>query len=248
MAVALTQADGVSFVEHPQLARLQTALKSVDAGDRIVRGRLELFRYAQKRLSRRQQIDLEQRSPQSFSDSPLGPMSTDEPQCLLANLLGLMSQLFVDYDCTNLTPNDFQRCIDKHAVVNTINHNLAAIVDRIRGGFLTELWSAVQDAVDLSSCEVYALQPEGTFEPTDNALNSFNFFFVDAQHGRILYVGGLTQSRSRTHAVEGSESDVTLSDSLSNSSKGHGSSMGSSLHEGEYAFDSDGSRDDAMMD
>lgn len=239
-----------AFIAHPQLTQLSAMLKAIDAGDRIIRGRLELFSCSRRGLSRRQQQELQHRVPHCVDDSPLGPLASDSAQNLLANLTSLLSLLFVDYDCTTLTPDDFERCADKHAVVNTINHSLAAVVDRVHQGFLGEFWHAVQDAIDLQACEVFALQPtSGTFGPTDNSLMSFHYFFIDLQRGRILFIGSVTRSRASAAAgAADSESEVTLSqDGSGSSNKEQGSNMGSSLEEGEYCFSSDDNADDQMM-
>mmetsp|Transcript_3538 Transcript_3538/g.5813 ORF Transcript_3538/g.5813 Transcript_3538/m.5813 type:complete len:255 (+) Transcript_3538:265-1029(+) len=238
------------IVEHPQLSQLSAMLKAIDAGDRIIKGRLELFRCSSRALKRCQLEEIHRRCPETFADSPLGPLASDTAQNLLANLMSLMALLFVDYDCGSLTPLDFERCPDKHAVVNTINHSLASVVDRIHSGFLSEFWKHVQEAIDLAGCEVYALRPmSGTFEPADNSLMSFHYFFVDANRGYILFIGSITKNRASARGSADSESEVTISqDTASNSSKGGGgSSMGSSLQEGEYCFSED-SGSDRMLD
>ncbi|CAJ1338268.1 unnamed protein product [Effrenium voratum] len=223
-------------------------LKAVDAGDRIIKGRLELFACSRRKLTVGQQHELELCCPDSLADSPLGPLANEPSQILLANLRSLMSLLYVDYDCTHLYPHDFERCIDKHAVVTSINHSLVQIVDRVHSGFLAEFWQAVQDAIDIIGCEVFAFRPaSGSFEPTDHALMSFHYFFADLHRGRILFIGSVTKSRRSARGGPDSDSDVQLSqDSASaDESKGRSSDMGSSLQEGEFAF-SDGS-DDMMQ-
>jgi len=227
-------------------------LKALDAGDRIIKGRLELFSCTRRCLSQKQQQDIQRRAPESITDSPLGPLSTDSAQFLLSNLRSLMSLLFVDYDCTTLTPNDFIHCPDKHMVVNTINHSLAAVVDRVQSGFLAEFWQTVQEAIDIGGSEIYAFRPTaGTFEPQDNSLMSFNYFFIDATRGRILFIGSVTKTRGSTRRGVDSDSDVVLSNesasSIASGKGGSNSDMGSSLQEGEYAF-SDGGSDDGMFD
>lgn len=224
-------------------------LKAIDAGDRIIKGRLELFSCSRRRLTQRQQQELRRLAPSSLDQSPLGPMSTDSAQNLLANLVSLMSLLFVDYDCTSIIPLDFEKCLDKHTIVNTINHHLASVVDRVHSGFLSEFWQAVQGAIDVVNCEIYAFQPtSGSFEPTDNSLSAFHYFFIDVERGRILFIGSVTKSRGSVKGGLDSESDVALSqDSASIASKEHGSMTGSSLQEGDYAFGSEGS-DDPMND
>jgi len=180
-----------------------------------------------------------QREPGSLEASPLGPLASDSAQMLLANLRALMALVFVNYDCSHLTPNDFEHCPDKYAVVSSVNQALAEVVDRLHAGFL------------VGGCEVYALRPAaGTFGPTDNSLTSFHYFFVDFQKAQILFMGSVTKSRGRVRGGGDSDSDVVASaDSMSSiSSKGQASSERSSnLQEGEYAF-SDDSQDDHMGD
>mmetsp|Transcript_33013 Transcript_33013/g.60515 ORF Transcript_33013/g.60515 Transcript_33013/m.60515 type:complete len:260 (+) Transcript_33013:97-876(+) len=247
--------DGVSFITHPQLTQLNAVIKAVDAGDRIVKGRLELFSFSRKKPTRRQLEELERVEPTSFTDSPLGPLSSDLGQVLLSNLTSLMTLLFQDYDCSQITPGDFERCPDKALVANTINHNLASVVDRVHSGFLADLWQAVQDAIELRSCEILAFQPKRSFEPLDKSLMSFHYFFVDLVKGRILFIGCATKSRNQVrHGPQGEfdESDVSFSEdgAGSDSSKGRGvsSSAGSSLQEGEYCFEDSDADSNAMVD
>lgn len=242
----LSSSSAGALVAHPQLTQLSATLKAIDAGDRIVKGRLELFSCSRRGLSRKQQEEIQRRTPESIEDSPLGPLSSENAQLLLANLTALMSLLFVDYDCTTLTPMDFERCPDKHAVVNTINFSMAAVVDRVHAGFLGELWQIVSEAIDLGGCEVYALRPtSATCDVADNSLMSFHYFFIDLYRGRILFIGSVTKSK-RNGVDSESEVSSVLCDTNSNSSKEQGSSLGSSLHEGEYCFSSDDN--DQMLD
>lgn len=236
--------NGVGFVAQPALTQLSAVMKALDAGDRVIKGRVELFSFAHRRMPRRWQEELERQEPDSFAASPLGPLASDTTQSLLINLTGLMTLLFGDYDCTSLTPSDFVRCDDKHAVVSTINHNLAAVVDRIHGSFQDELWHAVQESINLNMCVVYALNPRpGSFEPADKALMSFFYFFVDEARGRILFIGGMAKSRSSFNDA-GSESEVLSEDNGSKSSKSMGES---SIQEGEYFFNSESDSEDAAM-
>jgi len=239
-----------AFIEHPQLSQLSARLRAIDTGDRVIRGRLELFACSRRRLTQQQQLDLERRAPESLADSPLGPLASDSAQMLLANLRALLSLLYVNYDCTSHGPSDFERCPDKHIVVSSINRSLADIVDRMHAGFLAEFWQVVQDAIDIIGCEVYAFRPTaGTFGPADNSLTSFHYFFVDTARGQILFIGSVTKSRGSIRGGADSDSDVVLSgESVSSKMSRDGSSERSSnLQEGEFAF-SDDSGGDGMLD
>lgn len=241
-----------AFVEHPQLTQLSAMLKAVDAGDRIIKGRLELFSCFNRVLAQKDKRELERRTPECFTASPLGPMSTESSQRLLGNLRAFMSLLFVNYDCSTVTPADFERGVDKHAVVATINNSLAMVVERIHSGFLAEFWQAVQDAIDVANCDIFAFRPPGgSFGPMDNSLMSHYYFFVDAAGGTILFIGSVMKSRAALHGgCNDSDSDVLLSNrsaSGESSRRGADSDMGSSgrsLQEGEVVAFSDGSDDD----
>lgn len=234
-----------SYIDHPQLGQMSAMLRALDAGDRIIKGRIELYSFQRRRLLRKQQQEIQRRAPHSLADSPLGPLAEESGQLVMANLTALMSHLFPDYDHTGLVPDDFERCTDKHAVVNAINHNLAAVVDRIRSGFMAEFWRHVQDVVDLRSCDVFALQPPAGILDPEGSLMSFHYFFIDGEKGRILFVGCVTTSRTAGLTTH-SGSEAALSGDEVSSKSGKGSSMESSLHDGEYTFDSDQS--DAMRD
>jgi len=173
-------------------------------------------------------------------------MGTSEvSQHLLVNLVSFMSLIYVDYDCSNITPNDFERCSDKLAVVNTINHNLTTVVERVHTGFLREFWHAVEDMIDVGCCEVYAFQPtSGAFGPTDSSMMSFHYFFSDPEMRRMLFVSSVMKSRGRVMSGLESESDVSLSDRPSSTN----SSKSSSLNDGEMNMScSEGSLHDDMF-
>merc|ERR1719162_943483 len=130
-----------------------------------------------------------------------------------------MTLLFVDYECASVMPHDFERCADKHIVVATINHTLAAVVDRVHSGFLAEFWQAVQESIDFPSCEIFAFRPsQGSFGPADRSLNSFHYFFFEQLRARILFIGCVTKSRGSVGAGVDSDSDVVLSQETSSES------------------------------
>lgn len=239
------------LVDHPRLTQLSAMLKAIDAGDRIIKGRLELFACSRRNLSQKAQRELLRRSPECLTDSPLGPMSSEGSQILLSNLRTLLSMLFVDYDCSVVTPADFERCTDKHAVVATINNSLAAVVERVHSGFLRDFWQAIQETTEVVNCEIFAFKPTSdTFGATDNSLMSFHYFLVEPAKGRILFIGCITKSRGAAQRGVDSDSDVMLSNrsaSGASSRRGGDSDMGSSLQEGEFVFSED-SGDDGMFD
>jgi len=244
-----TAAGAGALVDHPQLTQLSALLKAIDAGDRIVKGRLELFSCSRRNLTQRALQEILERSPESWTSSSLGPLSQEQSQLLLANLRALLSLLFADYDSSNIFPEHFERCTDKHMVVASINNGLAAVVDRVHSGFLGEFWREVQEAFDIVNCEVFAFRPTiGTFGPVDKSLMSFHYFFIDLYRGRILFIGCVTKSRGAAQGGIDSDSDVVLSNqSGTDSSSRRGGDSDISLQEGELIF-SEASDNDGMMD
>lgn len=240
-----------TLVTDTQLTQMSAQMSAIDAGDRIVKGRIELYACSRRRLRPNEALELERSASggSSCSDSPLGPLASDSAQILLCNLRALMSLLWVDYDCSRLRPEDFERCPNKHAVFSAVNHSLVDVVDRMHAGFHVAFWQVVASSFDAAGAEVYAFKPaSGGFGPTDNALMSFHYFFVDWQNRQILFIGSVTKSRGRCRGGVDSDSDVVLSGESASSvkSKSQTSSDREDLADGEFAF-SDGSGD-GMMD
>merc|ERR1712137_145577 len=119
----------------------------------------------------------------------------DSARHKMANLVALMALLFVDYDCSiaSITPDFFTFCLDKTAVVSTINFHMLSLVERLHVGITSDFWKAVQEVIDIVNCDVYAYEPPaGTFEPVDKSLSAFHYFFLDLTRGRILFIGVAT--------------------------------------------------------
>lgn len=192
----------------------------------------------------KQQQDLKRKAPHSLEDSPLGPLATDSAQSLLANLSGVLAQLFPDYDFSGITPDDFEKCDDKYAVVNSINHQLAVVVDRVRSGFLADFWRVIKDAIDMSQCEIYALRPNTNVVPAEGSLWSIHYFFFDCHRARILFLRCVTMTRQSGGGSEESEGGESLDFSSQASSRELSDSMEGSMS----AQDQDISEDDMMHD
>jgi hypothetical protein len=204
----------MKFVEVPGLASVTAALRQLDAGDRIINGRAELFNVTSttvdKTDTRKVSDQLEKMSPQ-FSYSPLGSLNEPNTKQLLVTLILTMNQSFPDYDFSRLTPDHFHPMPDIHVVVSTINYNLATFAERTHRGFLAEMWKALRDCIDLNSAEVYSYQPDLDSGPHADALWSFDYFFYDKATKRILYFSCVTvPKRNDEYAADEDMNDASM--------------------------------------
>merc|ERR1711879_245110 len=93
-----------------------------------------------------------------------------------------------------------------------INLQLASVVNRVHSGFMVEFWQTIQDTIDILNCDIYAFRPtSGSFEPTDNSLSAFHYFFIDILRGRILFIGSITKTRASVRGGADSDVDVGFS-------------------------------------
>lgn len=233
----------MKFLEHPKLAQLTALLRALDCGDRVISARAELFScqpVAPDQMERKlsDSIDeLGRAKPQWLTNSPLGPLQSPNTRVLLLNLMSTLNQSFPDYDFSRLTPDNFNRCHDINAVVNSINHNLAVAVERISQGFIGELWSIFRECIDLSDAEVYSIVDHTGSDdgPHSGGLWSFDYFFYDPVNKKLLYFTAVARSKL---GDEWKDMDSGMSDSGANS-VATGSSRPDELMEGEYEFGDD---------
>lgn len=216
----------MKFVEVPGLASVTATLRQLDAGDRIINGRAELFSVTSNTVdktdSRKLSDQLEKMSPK-FSYSPIGSLAEPNTKQLLVTLILTMNQSFPDYDFSRLTPEHFHPIPDMHHVVSTINYNLATLAERTHRGFLAEMWKALRDCIDLNAAEVYSYVPDLDSGPHADALWSFDYFFYDKAAKRILYFSCVTVSKQpfEDDEMEG----MTVSDEPHGSASAHSDSL-----------------------
>lgn len=204
----------MKFIEKPELNRLNVLLEHIDIGDRILKGRLELFDTSAKLDTERhlsETVDKElNHSPKWLAHSPLGPLQRQDVKELLVNLISSMNQCFPDYDFSTLSPAQFHHEEDFVEVYDNVQSSLWVTVERIMPGLLHEVWSSIRKCVNLREVEVYSYVAEkGTdadpFSESD-CLFSFDYFFYDKKQNRILFFSCMTRSKF-TRTVSDSECD-----------------------------------------
>eukprot|EP00397_Hematodinium_sp_SG-2012_P030574 GEMP01032394.1.p1 GENE.GEMP01032394.1~~GEMP01032394.1.p1 ORF type:complete len:231 (+),score=27.20 GEMP01032394.1:186-878(+) len=223
-------------INHDGLARLSSAMKHLDLGERIIRMKIELFSALrpERRMSDKLDLDL-QSSPAWLAESPIGPLSRPQTKQLLLQLIQTMNFTFPDSDYSNLTPEHFSLCPDFPAVAQVINSSLFG-VERIYQGFHNDFWSTLRDCVNFDHVDIYTFNPEVDAEYS--SLGQFHYFFYDKLQKRILMLSSVLRSKFPGFNSESSD----MSDRIDSSSQS--SRQSAEMFVGEYDFAPPNSDDD----
>ncbi|KAL7067136.1 hypothetical protein ACR3K2_24520 [Cryptosporidium serpentis] len=192
------------FLEHSGLNKLTVLLSNLDAGDRILNGKLELFTCSEKDQD---ENDLSARidrevciSPVWLSRSPIGPIQRQDVRQLLVNLISTMNQCFPDYDFSSLTPDNLHKERNFADVYSNINYHISNIVERVYPNFLQDLWDNIRDAVNINNVSVYSYRITGDDESNpfsdEGCLFAFDYFFYDDMMQRILFFACTTKCKT----------------------------------------------------
>eukprot|EP01067_Filipodium_phascolosomae_P006629 Filipodium_phascolosomae@DN4916_c0_g1_i1.p1 len=191
----------VKFVESSSMDHVNSVLREIDAGDRIVRGRAILYFCHRHPPSPHLQRN---ENPEECEPPFSKVLELEDFKQTLASLVATMNQSFPDYDFSSIGPEKFIEETDMDSAVNLINHNLALVVERLYPGFIKDLWKAVQECIDLSNSNLFSLAPGmvdnnplDAEEPENrgNVLWSFDYFFFDKVHHKILFLACSLESR-----------------------------------------------------
>ena len=133
---------------------------------------------------------------------------------LMTDLILTLNASFPDYDFGSIKPSDFEK-IGVSSAVQRVNERLAEVAVS-RASILADMWNAMDEAVQLSECEVYSyapktrdqddeplsfltqtlidsLDPSSTEDPSlsgsisATVLWTFNYFFVNKSRKRIVF-------------------------------------------------------------
>jgi len=137
---------------------------------------------------------------ETLSSSPLGDLTTVWPRKLMTDLMLTLNLSFPDYDFTSLKADDFLRVSSPYVAIEKVNERLAEFAFTEKGpGFLSEMWKAIDKVIFVDDCVVFSYVPpdgtdflkdtltEGSINNcSDDALWSFNYFFVNRSLKRIV--------------------------------------------------------------
>lgn len=151
------------------------------------------------RRSRAHSFDfvLETSSPKTT----LGDFSEISTRKLFTDIILTLNASFPDYDFSNAKPGQFER-LGVETVRSRIYERLAELASfKPHKNWLTELWMAVNDVVDLRECELYSYNDE----IEEDALWSFHYFFINKSLRRIVFFTCSERIDEVRQAEEGEE-------------------------------------------
>ncbi|OQR93932.1 hypothetical protein THRCLA_08304 [Thraustotheca clavata] len=188
----------MKYLEEARLDWANAAMSEVSVGDRVLNGRLECFSCKKAGADKKLAKSLEAAYIQSATASgSIGSLADANTRKLLINLISTMNASFPDYDFSDLKPEQFKKEIDLRIVVNSINTQLAEIVEMDDLSFLEKLWESIFAAIQPRDCEIYTYIPDmdGCSDPfSEGTLWSFNYFFYNKNMKKILYFTCMSRS------------------------------------------------------
>jgi hypothetical protein len=119
----------------------------------------------------------------SSSKTTLGDFSELATRRLMTDLILTLNASFPDYDFSNAKPSQFEK-MPIQTVRDRIYERLSELAAfKTQEDWLVELWTAVNDSIDLRECEVYSFEED----LEDNSLWSFHYFFVNKSLRRVVF-------------------------------------------------------------
>jgi len=179
------------------------------------------------RRSRSSSFDLSKSPNFAYSNSPLGDFQNSCTRRLMTDLILTLNTSFPDYDFSNVRPSHFVRIPTPTEAIHRTNQKLSelAATTAVGSSFLQKLWTAIDDAVSLTSSDVYSYVPPSMDDDDDPlsfltlTLNgpdivktvplwSFNFFFVNKSLKRILLFACVQTMRNEIRSTSIEDDDL----------------------------------------
>ncbi|XP_075212983.1 repressor of RNA polymerase III transcription Maf1 [Lycorma delicatula] len=205
----------MKLLESTRFEALNSAL-SIDCGDSKILGRVESYSCkmagGDKQLYKRfnselgmNPNDLQALSPpqtslgvspgqmqysRSISGDEEGPLCDTISRKTLFYLIATLNAAFQpDYDFSNAKSHEFSKEPSLQWVMNAVDSNLSAAAGEQYRVLRSHLWSAIEDEIKMSECDIYSYNPDLISDPfsEDGSLWSFNYFFYNRKLKRIVF-------------------------------------------------------------
>jgi len=183
-------------LDIPVLTHLSARLTNADAGDSLIRGRIEAYTCnrsgPEKELAESldKQIEEMSKSPiyrSELSVSPFGSLVDSTPRRTFTTLISTLNAAFPDYDFSSVKPEQFTRENNLHMIVNYINTILSPVLTDYHD-FGAKLWNVLDTEIRIRECEIYSYIPEPDADPfSDDSIWCFNYFFYNKKMKRVLF-------------------------------------------------------------
>jgi hypothetical protein len=164
----------MKYLDEEKLTEVSHQLVDVVCGTRVINGRIEAYsckragtdkKYAQTLAERYEtEVSSSNNAPfetSSYASGNLGDFHETSTRRLLTDLILTLNASFPDYDFSEVRPANF-RCLSSPKVaISRVNERLSDLAFRRGPTFLSYLWKAIDDVIDLGDCKVFAFYPEG---------------------------------------------------------------------------------------
>mmetsp|Transcript_7413 Transcript_7413/g.14594 ORF Transcript_7413/g.14594 Transcript_7413/m.14594 type:complete len:233 (+) Transcript_7413:22-720(+) len=191
----------MKYLELSNLQRINSFLENADVGEYVIHGDLEAYSCKlagfDKKLSRSLEQDVQiGTSPLELAASPVGPLSESSSRKTLVYLILTLNQVYPDYDFRSLRANNFLKEPGISKIEETIDSRLLGLSKvwsntpgQSDTPFLENLWSAIDEAIEMNNCDVYSYKTDLETDPfgEEASIWSFNYFFYNKKMKRILY-------------------------------------------------------------
>lgn len=124
--------------------------------------------------------------PQRRRTSSLGDLSEPSTRALLMDFITTLNNAFPDYDFGDTKIEQFKDDTVGY-VLQVVNNHFAEVTLRYPD-ILDQLWSAVDEIINLKVCEVFCFVPDANDEDIHSALWQFHYFFFNKDLNRLCYI------------------------------------------------------------
>ncbi|XP_050399052.1 repressor of RNA polymerase III transcription MAF1 homolog [Patella vulgata] len=94
-----------------------------------------------------------------------------------------------DYDFSHAKSDEFSREPSLQWVTNAVDTQLFATAGDVFGAFKQQFWTALDEEICLSECDIYSYNPDLNSDPygEEGCIWSFNYFFYNRKLKRIVF-------------------------------------------------------------
>jgi hypothetical protein len=122
------------------------------------------------------------------STQSLNVANDEQTRKVIIDLISTLNAMHDDYDFSESRGEEqFVKHNSINDIIPIVNKNLAEVMELRVEGFLNQLWSEVDKAIQVRQCQVYSYLPaDGDPFCGDGVLWSFNYFFYNHDLNRVL--------------------------------------------------------------
>ncbi|ESO82756.1 hypothetical protein LOTGIDRAFT_155774 [Lottia gigantea] len=119
-----------------------------------------------------------------------------------------------DYDFSNAKSEEFSREPSLQWVTNAVDTQLFATAGDLFGSFKQQFWTALDEEICLSECDIYSYNPDLNSDPygEEGCIWSFNYFFYNKKLKRIVFFTCRGASRQCGDSGLGTDMSMDLDD------------------------------------